>query len=433
MNRPKVLISAFSCNPERGSEPGVGHFFVDALATYCDLTVITEEVENRAAIERRQREDPAYAAINFRFLPWPWLDSAGRRIDDRGSWNFYDCLREWERKALGLAMTLTARQTFDITHHLTMQGYREPGYLWQLPLPFVWGPVGGHAQMPWRFFPTLGWRGMLKQGARNVGNIVQARLHPRVRRAARAAKAVITNTSAGRDAFARLYGVDAAVIAEFGAEALPLPDRKPVEGRPMKIAWSGVHVPRKGLPILLHALAQLPAGVRVEVHVLSEGPETERWQALASHLGVGDRIVWHGRLPRKRAVEVMSSCDVFALTSLLDGTSCVLSEAIAVGLPVICHRACGFADIVDDSCGILIPLRSPRDSAAGFAEAIARLALDGNLYRKLCDGARARIDQISAARRARQMLDVYERVLGRKIVDLPTPAPATRLNTTCVS
>jgi len=44
MNRPNVLISAFSCNPERGSEPGVGHFFVDALAKHCNLTVITEEV-----------------------------------------------------------------------------------------------------------------------------------------------------------------------------------------------------------------------------------------------------------------------------------------------------------------------------------------------------------------------------------------------------
>jgi glycosyltransferase involved in cell wall biosynthesis len=431
MSRPKILISAFSCHPQRGSEPGVGHFFVSELARHCDLTVITEEVENRAAIERHQRQDSTYASIDFQFIKWPWLDGEGRRIDDRGSFHFYRCLHEWEMRAAKLATALSAVRRFDLTHHLTMQGYREPGYLWRLPLPFVWGPVGGHAQIPWRYLPTLGWRGMFKQGLRNIGNVAQSRLHPRVRAAAKAASAVITNTSAERDAFARLYGVRATVIGEFGAEAMNLPPRRAMAGRPIKIAWSGVHVPRKALPILLRAMAQLPPGVRAEAHILADGPETERWQRLARDLGVSECCIWHGRLPRRHAIEVMSGCDVFALTSLLDGTSCVLNEAIAVGLPVICHRACGFADIVDESCGILIEPSSPRQSVAGFAGAIAVLASDATRYQSLCDGARRRIEGISVQRRARQMLEVYERALGREIVSVtpasPTPQAATAL------
>jgi glycosyltransferase involved in cell wall biosynthesis len=129
----------------------------------------------------------------------------------------------------------------------------------------------------------------------------------------------------------------------------------------------------------------------------------------------------------------MASCDVFALTSLLDGTSCVLNEAIGVGLPVICHRACGFADLVDETCGILIPPASPAKSAAAFADAIARLALDGNLYQKLCDGARARVVHIGAAQRARQMLAVYERVLGRPVVQENSPQIATAAVALCAS
>jgi glycosyltransferase involved in cell wall biosynthesis len=427
MNRPRVLISAFSCHPHRGSEPGVGHFFVSELARHCDLTVITEAVENRAAIERHQLEDRIYASIDFHFIPWPWLDHEGRRIDDRGSYHFYRCLRQWEESALKLATTLTATRKFDLVHHLTMQGYREPGYLWRLGLPFVWGPVGGHAQIPWRYFPMLGWRGMLKQGTRNIGNALQARLHPRVRAAAKKAAAVITNTAAGREALARLYGVDATVIGEFGAERMPVPARPPIGSRPIKIAWSGVHVPRKALPILLHAMARLAPPVRAEAHILADGPETERWQRLARKLGVSDCCIWHGRLPRRQAIEVMSSCDVFAVTSLLDGTSCVLNEAIAVGLPVIAHRACGFADVVDQTCGILIEPRSPGRSVRAFADAISRLATDATLYQALCNGAVARIEAVGVQRRARQMLEVYERVLGRPIAStssLPTSRPA---------
>ena len=415
MSRPRVLISAFSCNPERGSEPGVGHFFVSALAEHCDLTVITESVENRAAIERRQDIDPVYAGIDFKFIPWPELDDEGRRIDDRSSYHFYKCLRRWERRAFRLARTLSREHQFDLTHHLTMQGYREPGYLWRLPLPFVWGPVGGHAQMPWRYFPMLGWRGWLRYGTRNIGNTIQARLHGRVHKAAAAAKAIIVNTSAEKRAFEKHHGVSPTVIAEFGAEPTDVQPRPRNNNEPFRIAWSGVHVPRKGLPILLHAMARLPQDLKIEAHILSNGPEEFRWQALARKLGVAHKCIWHGRLPRTQAIATMAKCDVFALTSLLDGTSCVLNEAISVGLPVICHDACGFADIVDDTCGILVPLRSPAASAKEFARAITELATNEARYESLRDGALRRANEISADVRARQMLAVYERVLGRPI------------------
>lgn len=411
MKRPRVLISAFSCNPERGSEPGVGHFFVNALAKHCDLTVITEAVENRSAIERRQRIDPNYAGIDFHYIPWPWLSKQGKRIDDRGSLLFYHCLRRWERQAFKLARELTDARQYDLTHHLTMQGYREPGYLWRLPLPSVWGPIGGFAQIPWRYLPSLGFRGAMQHGMRNVGNLLQARLSPRVRCAARANARVICNTSASKDAMSRLYCTDASVIAEFGAEAVEETTRKSRDGRPMQIAWSGVHVARKALPILLHAVARLDRRVPVELQILGEGPETARWQRLATRLGVADRCIWHGRLARMHAMDVMRRCDVFALTSLLDGTSCVLNEAIALGLPVVCHRACGFADIVDERCGILIDLHSPGRSAQEFADAIVKLATDEHLRQRLSTGATRQAAQISVDERVAAMLEVYDQVL----------------------
>ena len=107
----------------------------------------------------------------------------------------------------------------------------------------------------------------------------------------------------------------------------------------------------------------------------------------------------------------------------------MLNEAIAVGLPVICHRACGFADIVDESCGILIEASSPRHSVAAFAGAIAALARDAKLYQSLCDGASRRVEGISVQRRATQMLEVYERVLARPIVSASStsPMPATAM------
>ena len=66
----------------------------------------------------------------------------------------------------------------------------------------------------------------------------------------------------------------------------------------------------------------------------------------------------------------MRDADVFVFTSLQEGTSTVVMEALALGLPVICHDACGMGVAVNERCGIKVPMISPGLSQGGFAAAI---------------------------------------------------------------
>lgn len=412
--KAKILITAFACNPERGSEPGVGHYFISQLAPHFDLTVITEAIENRAAIQRLQKNDELYAGVRFHFLPWPKLKRDGRRRDDTDPFRYYLFLKQWESRAFHLAQEICAQDHYALAHHLTMQGYREPGFLWRLPLPFVWGPVGGHGRIPWNYFGIFGVRGVLQHSLRNVGNWLQSVLFFRVRKAARTARAVIVNTSFERDAFRKLYGVEAAVIAEFGSQPAATAARRRNQSGPLRIVWSGVHVARKGLPILLRAAAQVLPHTSLQVHILSDGPERQAWMKMAKDLGLGPHCIWHGRLPREEALKVMAAADVFALTSLLDGTSCVLNEAIALGLPVICHRCCGFPDVVDEGCGILLPVENPRLSYRNFANALSRFAHDETFYNRMADGSLARARWLARNSPGEKMRAIYNRVLSRE-------------------
>jgi glycosyltransferase involved in cell wall biosynthesis len=115
------------------------------------------------------------------------------------------------------------------------------------------------------------------------------------------------------------------------------------------------------------------------------------------------------------------------MTSLIDATSSVLHEALSHGLPVVCHEACGFADVVNDDCAVLVPPHSPGQSIRAFTHALTRLARDANYYNHLAEGAHARARQVTVAHRARQMLAVYERVLGRTIVYPPDAPVVLRL------
>ena len=161
----------------------------------------------------------------------------------------------------------------------------------------------------------------------------------------------------------------------------------------MRIVWSGVHEPRKCLQVLLKAL---PSSAVLDV--LGVGRETTRWRQLAIRLGVDAQVKWHGWLPRDKATKVVNNADVCVVTSLWDLTSTVLLEALSAGKPVVCLDHCGFSDVVDESCGIKIPLGKPKDVIRGFAEALHRLQ-DEALRKRLSDGAKKRASEYAWAKK----------------------------------
>lgn len=175
-------------------------------------------------------------------------------------------------------------------------------------------------------------------------------------------------------------------------------------GHPLTIVWSGVHERRKALETLLFAFAEGYAGD--VLHVLGEGRETARWKRLAEKLGVQDRVVWHGWLPKDEAQRVMAEADAFVITSIRDLTSTVLLEALSAGLPVVCLDHCGFSDVVDETCGIKVPVGCPKDVIAGFAAALERLH-DEVLRKRLSEGARRRAAEYAWERKREALERIY--------------------------
>jgi glycosyltransferase involved in cell wall biosynthesis len=415
----KILVSAYACSPSRGSEPGVGWHFVKAMAAYHDLWVITEESEFRAGIEAELRRDADLARrVHFRFV---------RRSRHPLLWRlwppaYYWSYRAWQRKALELARDLHREVGFDLAHQLNLVGFREPGYLWQLGVPFVWGPVGGTQNVPWRFLGELGLYGAMYHLCRNVVNHLHVGLLRRPRLAAAAAgRGLIAATQETRRAFLGRWGADSTVISEVGAAGPG--DRAATERlarEPLRIAWSGQHKPAKALPLLLGALAQLPATLPWRLDVLGDGPCTMKWRRMASRLGIGGGCRWHGWLDRGAAMSVVARAHVFVITSLKDLTSTVLLEALSAGVPVVALDHCGFAEVVTAECGIKIPLASPRQVKNDLADALVKLADNEPLRRRLARGAAGRATDFNWQSKAEALNDVYERVGG--VVRHATPA-----------
>lgn len=87
---------------------------------------------------------------------------------------------------------------------------------------------------------------------------------------------------------------------------------------------------------------------------------------------------------------------------------------MALGMPVICHDACGMGVAVDESSGLKVEMRDPKTSVAGFREAILRLWNEPGLLEKLSEGALARARELSWDNKVKQVADAYREILSAK-------------------
>lgn len=122
-------------------------------------------------------------------------------------------------------------------------------------------------------------------------------------------------------------------------------------------------IERKGHHIAIEALASLPG---VTLLIAGSGPEEGALKALASRLGVTERVHWAGVVPQTELKWWYSAADALTLCSSREGWANVLLEAMACGTPVIATNIWGTPEVVSTpSAGVLMERRdAPSLSAA---------------------------------------------------------------------
>jgi glycosyltransferase involved in cell wall biosynthesis len=409
----KILISAYACSPFQGSEPSSGWGFAYELAKTHELTVFVEEEKFRSDIEQYLRDNDDHARkIEFIYVKKVrnrWL----RKI-----WppSYYWYFRDWHKRVLSLAQNLNTLQEFDLVHQLNMSGFREPGYLWKLDLPFVWGPVGGMGYFPVNFLNHIGLKGFFYHLAYNVYNFFHMSFLIRPKTAAKKASiGLISATSDNQQRFKEHWSSTSTLISEIGQPYLAStnPINKRQKGQPLRIVWSGQHTPGKALNIALRALALIPKDMIWELHILGSGQLTNKWKDYAESLEISNACLFHGMVDRQKALEIMNGAHLVLITSLRDLTSAVTVESISLGLPVICLDHSGFSDVIDDTCGIKIPLTNFNQVTLDLSAAIQKLALDDGYRTKLSLGALKRAERYSWENKVKTLDGIYQNKLNQ--------------------
>ncbi len=392
-------------------ESRIGWFRAVYAAQSHDVTVLCGPGANLSDLSAKAAE--LGLASRLRFVPIPhtklsqWLFAHPVL--------FYHGYELWQRAVFDVAQALHQKQPFQLVHQVNYCGYRQPGYVWKLGVPFVWGPVGGTQGFPWRYLSQADVVGGVREAVRNVLNSYQLRYCPKVKQAGRAAAAIFAATRTAQQDLRRCLEVECPVELET---ALHIPNGPSRELRdpaaPLKILWAGRLKTWKGLPLLLRALAQIPPAVKYQLRVLGEGTSEKTWRRLAQKLGIADRLEWVGWPTYRETLPHYQWADVFAFTSLRDTSGTGLLEALAYGAPIIGLNHQGAADVMTAASAMPIPVSTPRATITAFARAIEELATDSPKLLSLSRAAQQRAELFAWERTGQRVAEVYDQVLGAR-------------------
>lgn len=415
-SRKRILVCAFAFSPIRGSECAVGWNICTRLAKYFDVTVLYAESDHylkyKDEVETFLRENGNIPGLTLVPVSHSAYSSILEYLHNKGVWVvYYAWLKRWHKQALKVAKELHDTNNYDLVHQLNMIGFRSPGFLYQVDAKFLWGPVGGASNIPYSYFPIMSLRGQLFYGIRNVVNSLQQKWLLGPRRTAKAAAKVISANQDSQRMILRNYQCCSDIVIETGGNFNKNRKGLKRKGGAIRLAWSGEHIDRKAFPILLYALEKLNGLVRYKLDVLGAGVQTKRWKNIADSLGLSQNIEWHGWVKHSMATEIVGQADLFVFTSLMEGTPHVVLEALSFGVPVVCHDACGMAEVVDEKCGVKIPLSTPADSIIAFKEAILSFYQFPDLNEKLSQGALQRASELSWDNKAKELVGIYKDLL----------------------
>jgi len=402
----KVLLSAYECQPNIGSELGLGWAWAMELAAMGhEIWVITLS-DNQSKIEQELRRKPN-SRLHFiycKMTPWlPWAYRATNLIRSQISAQVVAQIAKvwWQWEAYQIAKILTKEVKFDLVHHVTNSTVRRPSFMGLLGIPFIFGPLAGGVKAPWslrKSYPSIGWRSDLLRDLAN-GWI---RFDPLMNLSFASALRIYCDSTQTLRLIPKVYHSKSMVLFSVpNWEMLsncPIVQRESTETELFRVLYVGRFLYWKGIHLALKAFAQLHHKIPQARFTLIGAGRQEAWlRRVAAQLDIEEVVDWIPWMEQKQLSSAYLQHDVLLFPSLHDTSPNVILESLHHGLPIVCLDLGGPGVMVDETCGRVIETNELGESEVIFAlsNALLELAENPELRLRLRKGALARVSEFT--------------------------------------
>ena len=380
-----ILISAYACNPYLGSESQVGWNFTSRMSKKHKITVLTSS-KNKKDINSFFKRNPKNPKLKFIFIKHNRFSLMEKFWPPSLYWTY----AIWQKKAFKIVEQLNKKEKIDLCHQLNMVGFREPGYLWQLNIPFIWGPIGGLTFYSSKLIFHLGIYNFFYSLIYNFLRYLDIKFLIRPKLAFKKAdQFIFAANSDTQKNIMKYFGLKSKILLPVGSEDHKIARFKK-KTDVFNIFWGGQHVPRKALDLALDALSLLPNDLKWKLHITGKGKLTNKWKQYAIKKEIMKNCIFYGFLEKiDQIYKIMKNCDVHLFTSVKEDTPAIIMETTSFGIPTICFDLFVAKDLVTNKSGIKIPINtSYKENVINLKKAIIRIAVDSKYKKKLSKGTK---------------------------------------------
>ncbi len=363
----KVLVSAYACEPGKGSEPGIGWNLAKHMARFHEIWVITR-ANNRLTIENELQDNPV-KDLHFLYYDLPsWA-----RFWKKGAKGMRLYYYLWQFGAARAVKNIQKTINVNIGHHVTFGNYWAPSLFIFLKLPFLWGPVGGGESVPLSFWQSVGIRGIIYESIRSFIRRI-SEFDPFVRLTARRATIALATSE---ETAKKLITIGAMRVVVFSQVGLSLKEINALDinktvSTQVKFLSVGRLLAWKGFHLGIKAFASCEFNNCV-YWIIGDGPEKNHLKKLVKWFGLTDKVKFYPWQSRSRVLELLAHANVLIHPSLHESGGYVSAEAMAAALPVICLDLGGPALQVTEDTGFKIVPISPKQTVQQIAKAMQLL------------------------------------------------------------
>lgn len=355
-----ILLFAGTISPYRGSECSVAWNFVTQMNKDVNLHVLYLYDDSKEEVEHYLRNHELNN-VHFHYcggMPQNWVT----KNVFYNIYVFYAESKKLHNNVLKKAQEIVSNYDIDLVHFLNPIGFKEPGYLWKLKKPYVWGPVQAVANWPIYCCPLLSLRGWLEFFMRVIFHNIHFHFNHRVKAAFRRSEVVVAATKDSQKMIEKTFGIKALYRPENAL--ISIEADKPISfnplNDPLNIIVAGSLDDRKCLKLFLRAMVQLKKKNllnNIRLHVCGSGYLSDKLKKFCEKEAIQEAIIWHGRLSREETQKIFKKSHLHVITSLGEATTTVLWEAMSKGIPTLSLNHCGMGSVLTEDSSFLIKVR----------------------------------------------------------------------------
>lgn len=376
-----ILVLCYQLSPTKGSEYSVAWNYVKYMSRTNRLTVLYgvsgQHLGDVGEMEEYIRN---HDMPNVTFVPVlpNRLAKSLNYLNEKNVfvYSFYFAYSVWQKQVYRVARRLASEQDFDLVHFLNPIGYREPGYLWKIDLPYMWGPINGMANYPSEMFDFQPLSYRLKYAFRSLANTCQLKHSRRIRKAIEAADLLLAATTEGAQICERVFNRETGYLPENAITSPVNLDAAKFDdlSDQVRLIAVGSLDGRKNFLTLIKAVEYAENRDRFHLDIVGDGPVRKQLEEYAESHDLDKYITFWGMLPREKVMDIFRRSHLHMISSLGEGNPTTVWEAMSYGVPTMTVDHCGMHDTVSEKTGYLIKVSTSDNIAREMGKVLDSIA-----------------------------------------------------------